>query len=110
MIMIQKGNEVYIVPEDTRDKPYYSVVVSIGRKYIKVKGHYTSSTFDIVTHESISVADWNPRLKLYESREEYSRAMYKQAKLNSLKKEIEKHVENATLEQLEQVLLIFENG
>ena len=44
--MIKVGNKVYIVPEDTRYKPYYAEVIQIGKKYIRVNGHISESRFN----------------------------------------------------------------
>lgn len=43
-----KGQDVYIVPSDSRDKPFHAKIVSIGSKYITVDSlhlHYTENKF-----------------------------------------------------------------
>ena len=68
---MEVGQEVYIVPDDTRRPPFYTTVVSIGRKYITVKGPSDESRFDLITHRAINYNNWSPRLTLYESKEAY---------------------------------------
>lgn len=69
------GQEVYIVPDDTRRPPFYTPVVKIGRKYITVKGPSNESRFDLITHRAIDYNNWSPRLTLYESKEVYEAKM-----------------------------------
>jgi len=97
--MIKVGSRVYIVPEDTRYKPYYTEVVSIGKKYIHVKGSISESKFNISNHYSADYNDWNPRLMLYESERDYQ-IIDERRKLIS---KIENKLPNTSLEKLEQI-------
>ena len=62
-----KGQDVYIVPFDSRDKPFHAKVIGLGSKYITVNWlHYTENKF--------YVSDWkhvNGRYTLYLSEEHY---------------------------------------
>lgn len=64
-----KGQDVYIVPRDSRLKPFYAKIISIGSKYITVdKLHYTENKFYT---SDLSHADSN-RYSLYLSEEHYN--------------------------------------
>lgn len=102
--MIKVGSQVYIVPEDTRTKPYYAVVKSIGSKYITVEGHPSYSRFSIYTHESVDdKTGWNPRLTLYESEWSYQIMQEIQSERHELISKIENKLPNTSLEKLEQI-------
>lgn len=84
---------LYVVPADTRAKPYFTKIIKIGKKYI-----YTSSydKFDINTLYSADDAQGlNPRLQAYLSIQDYvirstKEDLYKELvkKLQSLKDEL----------------------
>ena len=102
--MIKVGNRVYIVPEDTRTKPYYVIVKSIGSKYITVEGHPSCSRFSVYTHESVSDrTGWNPRLTLYESERDYQIMKEIQDERCKLISKIKDKLPNTSLEKLEQI-------
>lgn len=102
--MIQKGNKVYVVPEDSRNVPYYRAVVSIGRKYITVDDNPDYNRFDINTHESIcNRAGWNPRLKLYESKEEYEWQQVLTVEREQLRKNIHDLLLKCNNDKLKQI-------
>lgn len=111
--MIQKGNRVYIVPNDSRQVPYYRTVKSISSKYITVDDHPSYNRFSVITH--ISVDDrmgWNPKLCLYESKEAYEKIIKKRDKWLNLYDKISKGLlQNASIEQLEQIynILIYDS-
>lgn len=66
-----KGQNVYIVPHDSRDKSFHAKVIGLGSKYITVSQlHYTENKF--------YVSDWrhiNARYDLYLSEEHYKETM-----------------------------------
>lgn len=102
--MIKVGNQVYIVPEDTRAKPYYAVVKSIGNKYIIVEGHPSYSRFSIYTHKSVpDRTGWDPQLILYESERDYQIMQEIQDERRKLISKIENKLPNTSLEKLEQI-------
>lgn len=101
--MINVGSQVYIVPDDTRRKPYYAKVVKIGKKYIHVEGYIAVSRFNIDDHHSASFNDWNPRLTLYESERDYQITQKIQDKRHALISKIENKLLNTSLEKLEQI-------
>lgn len=105
--MIKIGSEVYIVPSDTRNKPYYRTVISIGRKYITVADNPSYNRFDILTKKSIANrTGWNPSLTLYESKEVYEDIIEKRdtwLKLYNIISD-EHLLQKATIEQLEIII------
>ena len=102
--MIKVGSRVYIVPEDTRTKPYYAIVKSIGSKYITVEGHSSYSRFSIYTHESIDDrTGWNPHLTLYESERDYQIMQEIQDERRELISKIKDKLPNTSLEKLNQI-------
>lgn len=102
--MIKVGSQVYIVPEDTREKPYCAIVKSIGSKYITVEGHLSYSRFSIYTHKSINdKTGWNPQLTLYESKRDYQAMQEIQDERHKLISKIENKLPNTSLEKLEQI-------
>jgi len=103
--MIQVGSQVYIVPNDTRDKPYYAVVTKIGHKYITVDDGYYNR-FNIHDHRSADYNGWNPRLKLYESKEAYCEEIRERATCDHLLIKIKANLPYASIEQLENILKI----
>lgn len=65
---LAKGQDVYIVPSDSRNKPFHAKIVSIGSKYITVdKLHHTENKFYISDFSHI-----NNRYSLYLSEEHYN--------------------------------------
>ena len=102
--MIKVGSQVYIVPEDTRTKPYYAIVKSIGNKYITVEGHPSYSRFSIYTHESVDdKTGWNPRLTLYKSEIEYQTIQEIRDKRCKLISKIENKLSDATFDKLKEI-------
>ena len=64
-----KGQDVYIVPSDSRNKPFHAKIVSIGSKYITVDGlHYTENKFYISDLSHVN----STRYSLYLSEEHYN--------------------------------------
>ena len=64
-----KGQDVYIVPSDSRNKPFHAKIVSIGSKYITVDSlHYTENKFYISDLSHVDSA----RYSLYLSEEHYN--------------------------------------
>lgn len=62
-----KGQDVYIVPCDSREKPFYAKVIGLGSKYITVNWlHYTENKFYVSNWQHI-----NNRYTLYLSEEHY---------------------------------------
>ena len=107
---IKVGSQVYIVPEDTRTKPYCAVVKSIGSKYITVEGHPSHSRFSICTHESVDdKTGWNPRLNLYESEAEYDKQQALRLRKNKLQYEIENLIQTASIEKLESIYILLKS-
>lgn len=63
-----KGQDVYIVPYDSRNEPFHAKIVSIGSKYITVdRLHYTENKFYISDLSHV-----NTRYSLYLSEEHYN--------------------------------------
>lgn len=100
--MIQKGDKVYIVPEDTRIKPYYTTVKSIGNKYITVEGHPSYSRF-ILMNLYLIEQDGTPRLALYESEEDYQCEQKIQNERCQLINKIKNKLPDATLSELKEI-------
>lgn len=68
---IIKGQDVYIVPYDSRDKPFHAKVISLGSKYIAVDMmHYTENKFFVSDLKHI-----DNRYDLYLSEEHYKETM-----------------------------------
>lgn len=64
-----KGQDVCIVPSDSRDKPFHAKIVSIGSKYITVSRlHYTENKFYVSDLSHVN----NTRYSLYLSEEHYN--------------------------------------
>lgn len=101
--MIKVGSKVYIVPEDTRNKPYYAEVEAIGKKYIHVEGNVSESRFKISDHRSADYNGWNPRLTLYESERDYQIIQEIQNERCELIRKIKDKLPNTSLEKLEQI-------
>lgn len=94
------GQKVYIVPDDTRRPPFYTTVVTIGRKYITVKGSSDESRFDLITHKAINYNNWSPRLTLYESKEAYEAKIAKVALVKELLSDIQLKLPKASIAKL----------
>lgn len=102
--MIQKGDKVYIVPSDTRTKPYYVTVKSVGRAYITVDSHPSYSRFSIYTHKSVlDRTGWDPQLTLYESEEDYQLEQKIQNERCQLINKIKNKLSDATLGELKEI-------
>lgn len=102
--MIQKGSKVYIVPNDKRNAPYHRTVVSIGRKYITVDDNSSYNRFDIITKQSVNDKnDWNPRLKLYENKEEYEQQLQYASERKQLLENIEQCLQKCNNNELKQI-------
>lgn len=102
--MIQKGDKVYIVPSDTRIKPYYATVKSIGRAYITVNGHPSYSRFSIYIHKSVpDRTGWDPQLTLYKSEEDYQIEQKIQNERCQLINNIKNKLTDATLGELKEI-------
>ena len=66
-----KGQDVYIVPYDSRNKPFHAKVIGLGSKYITVSWlHYTENKFYISNWQHIGC-----RYDLYLSEEHYKETM-----------------------------------
>lgn len=101
---MQKGDKVYIVPSDTRIKPYYATVKSVGRAYITVDGHISYSRFSIYTHKSVpDRTGWDPQLTLYESEEDYQAEQKIQNERHQLINKIKNKLPDATLSELKEI-------
>lgn len=75
-----KGQDVYIVPFDSRNKPFHAKIVSIGPKYITVNGlHYTENKFYV---SDLSHVD--TRYSLYLSEEHYNEEIKAREKLKEI--------------------------
>ena len=106
---IKVGDTVYIVPSDSRDRPYESVVKTVGRKYITVVGGYYTK-FD---KENGICPEWcNWRMysskQAYEAEQERAKMMkyitrnidrcyFARAELESIYKQVEKALERRGL-------------
>lgn len=64
---IQRGQQVYIIPSDPRHSPYWTKVISVGPKKIKVEGTPDLREFDPNTGRSIRWGGW----ELFLSKESY---------------------------------------
>ena len=66
-----KGQDVYIRPSDSREKPFHAKVIGIGPKYITVSWlHYTENKFYTSNWQHV-----NNRYTLYLSEEHYKETM-----------------------------------
>lgn len=101
MNTIQKGTCVYVVAEDPRISPYYTSVISVGRKYIKILDSKDCDTYDLVMHESVdSKEGYNCRRKIYASKEAYEYERRRTKLELQIKSSIISYVEGLSLEQL----------
>lgn len=102
--MIEVGSKVYIVPDDTRSKPYYRTVISIGRKYITVDDNSSNNKFDILTKRSVCDKNgWNPNLKLYDSKFAYEQQLQYDTERKQLLENIEKLLQKCNNNMLKQI-------
>lgn len=97
---MEVGQEVYIVPDDTRRTPFYTVIVKIGKKYITVKGSSDESRFDLITHRAIDYNNWSPRLTLYESKEVYEVKVRRDYLIKELLSDIQLKLPKASIAKL----------
>lgn len=67
---IQKGQQVYIVPSDSRYRPYWTKVISVGSKKIKVEGTPDLREFDPNTGSSIRWGGWEMYLSEFQLKRE----------------------------------------
>lgn len=85
--------ELYIVPEDTRCKPYTAQIKTIGRKYITID-RFTRFDKNTFPYESVyTSAGYNPRLTAYESKEQYERLKLLNAELKELRQQIKSYID-----------------
>jgi hypothetical protein len=63
---IKKGDSVYVVSPDTRNKPYEATVKTVGRKYITIDNGWNSK-YDKETGFNIELSAW----RIYPSKREY---------------------------------------
>lgn len=102
--MIKVGSQVYIVPDDTRNIPYYRTVVSIGRKYITVDDNPSCNKFDISTKKSVNdKTGWNPRLNLYESKFAYEQQLQYSIERKQLLENIDRLLQKCNNSMLKQI-------
>lgn len=64
--------ELYIIPDDTRCKPYNIQIKSIGTKYITTKdGYRFIKALKPPYYSTEDKSGWNPRLVAYDSKEQF---------------------------------------
>lgn len=90
------GDNVYLVYSDTRRKPCYVTIKSIGHKYITVSGvHSSESKYDILTKRSVDdTRGWNCNAQLYESEEQYHKQKLEDTILGELRNKIAFYVQH----------------
>ena len=106
---VKVGDTVYIVPSDSRDRPYESVVKTVGRKYITVdNGYYTK-----FNKENGINPEWS-HWRMYSSKQAYEaeremnnmmryitrnidRCYFSREELESIYKQVEKALERRGL-------------
>lgn len=67
---IQRGQQVYIIPSDPRHSPYWTKVISVGPKKIKVEGTPDLRGFDPNTGRSIRWGGWEMYLSEFQLKKE----------------------------------------
>lgn len=82
---VKVGDTVYIVSEDGRDKPYESVVKTVGRKYITLDSAYYAK---FNKENGISV-EW-PQWRLYPSKRAYEVEQEKHNMMRSIRRNFER--------------------
>ena len=98
---IQKGSLVYIVPTDNRHEPYNCRVLSIGAKYITVED---KNKFDKITLYSVDDSrGWNPRLRLYKSKEHFEHKKQEDELKRDIISYIEKHLGDMPIRVLKDI-------
>lgn len=97
------GQEVYIVPYDSRYNPFYSNVINIGKKYITVDNiHKSKNRFRICDYEQ-ECGNYSSECKLYESKHDYEHNLSESNKRNKYITEIQNKLDILNIEQLEQI-------
>lgn len=93
---LAKGQDVYIVPHDSRYKPFHAKVISIGSKYITIDNlHYTENKFYISDLSNIS-----GRYDLYFSEEHYEREIKAREKRKEIYNYCKDNLHKLNYEQL----------
>ena len=98
---LSKGRKVYIVPEDTRSKPFEATIISVGRKYITIDAYNYRFNAQVKRFPIPSVEDysgWNPCLDLYLSKEHYQQSIENSKMCSFLKQEITRFITNEDMQ------------
>ena len=101
MEKLSKRQKVFIVPEDTRSKPFEATIISVGRKYITIDAYNYRFNAQVKRFPIPSVEDssgWNPRLDLYLSKEHYQQSIENSNICSFLKQEIIRFITNEDMQ------------
>lgn len=97
---VKVGDEIYVIPRDTRDKPYNATVEKVGRKHIHIK---YGLKFDIETGDRIEPRGYSSREYAYYSKEEYENWIEQCDQKKLLISSIESLIRDKDIEQLNKI-------
>lgn len=105
---MKKGDKVYVVYKDARNRPHYSNIISVGSKYITIDGvHRDYSRFDKITKESVDTQNgWNCRAVLFESEEAYNEYVLRKNRKVLLRNKLIDYIKTLECDKLEEIYKI----
>lgn len=105
---MKKGDKVYVVYDDTRNKPHYSNIISVGSKYIIIGNiHRDYSRFDKMTKRSVDAPNgYNCRAMLFENEEAYNKHVLRKNKEALLKNKLISYIKTLECDKLEEIYKI----
>ena len=96
------GQEVYIVPYDSRYNPFYSNVINIGKKYITVDNiHKLKNRFRICDYKQ-ECGNYSSECRLYESKEDYQKELSEIIEYSEYLNRVRYKISTLSLEQLKE--------
>lgn len=106
-----KDQQVYIVPEDSRYKPFEAKILKIGRAYITVSGLcYTECKFSITQNDSpFGMQNITGRYSLYLSKEYYEEMIATRKKCREVLAYCNVHLCKLTIGQLNSLEIMLKN-
>ena len=69
---MEVGQDVYVVPRETRDRPYAATVAKVSRKWVTLEPSY-AGRFDKETGEVDGGRDYGPRGDVWQSKDAYEK-------------------------------------
>lgn len=106
-----KGQHAYVVPADSRYKPFEAEILKVGKAYITISGlHHTECRFSITQDDSpFGMQNTTGRYCLYPSKEHYEETIIVHDKCKEILAYCNKHLHELTIGQLNSLEILIKN-